>query len=163
MIKRFNIVIKLGGEYDMYLYVRGFADSRSQIKSDLRGATKVVMNHLIKIWLYPNVQEQNHWKKEVAQSLNDVPKLKGKNRYPNYKFLMDNTWKIYEDGLYDRIQVIVDSIAETPIQFDIDDIYSAVHRYFQWICEELSNRGIVKYSEIYNQIEIIRNIFSTNN
>lgn len=55
----------------MYLYVRAFADKKSQIKSDLRGATKVVMNHLIKVWLYPEVREQNHWKKEIAQTLND--------------------------------------------------------------------------------------------
>ena len=48
----------------MYLCVRSFADTRSQIRSDLRGVTKVVMNHLIKVWLYPNVQKQNHWKRK---------------------------------------------------------------------------------------------------
>ena len=141
----------------MYLYVRGFADSRSQIKSDLRGATKVVMNHLIEIWLYPNVQEQNHWKKEVAQSLNDVPKTKGRNKFPDYRFLIQNTWNVYEDALSNRVEVIISSMRADPIPFDFEDLYVAMSEYFDWICLRLSEKGIIKYSDIYETIEDLRN------
>ena len=58
----------------MYYHISGFADSRNQIKTELRSVTKIVMNHLIKVFLYPNVQEQTHWKREIAQSLNDIAK-----------------------------------------------------------------------------------------
>ena len=143
----------------MYLYVRSFSDSRSQIRSDLRGATKVVLNHLIKIWLYPDVQEQNHWKKEVAQALNDVPKTKGRNKYPDYKFLIRNTWDVYEDALDDRIDVIISSIHESPIPFDFNDIYNAMSEYFDWIAFRLSEKGIVRYSDIYDKIEELRTRF----
>lgn len=51
----------------MYYPISRFADSRNQIKTELRSVTKIVMNHLIKVFLYPNVQEQNHWKREIAQ------------------------------------------------------------------------------------------------
>jgi hypothetical protein len=77
----------------MYYHISGFADSRNQIKTELRSVTKIVMNHLIKVFLYPNVQEQNHWKREIAQSLNDISKQKGKNRFPTAKFLLQNTWE----------------------------------------------------------------------
>lgn len=141
----------------MYLYVRGFADTRSQIKSDLRGVTKVVMNHLIKVWLYPDVQEQNHWKKEIAQALNDVPKVKGKNKYPDYRFLIQNTWNVYEDSLDDRVDVIISSMREDPIPFDFEDLYRAMSDYFNWICFKLSEKGIVRYSDIYETLEELRN------
>lgn len=140
----------------MYVYVRGFADSRSQIKSDLRSAAKIVLNHLIKVWLYPTAQEQNHWKQEIAQSLNDVPKLKGRNRYPDYRFLIQNTWNVYEDSLEDRVDVIISSIEEAPIAFDFDDLYRAISDYFDWICFRLTEKGIVKYSDIYEEIESLR-------
>ena len=143
----------------MYLYVRSFADTRSQIKSDLRGVTKVVMNHLIKVWLYPNVQEQNHWKKEIAQALNDVPKVKGRNRYPDYRFLIQNTWNIYEDSLYDRVDVIISSMKEDPIPFDFEDLYQAMSDYFDWICYRLSEKGIINYSDIYDEIEKLRKTY----
>lgn len=143
----------------MYLYVRGFADSRGQIKSDLRGVTKVVMNHLIKIWIYPDVQEQNHWKQEVAQALNDVPKLKGKHKYPDYKFLIQNTWNVYEDNIEDRADVIISSMNENPVHFDFNDLYYALAEYFDWICIRLSEKGIVRYADIYNKIEELREAF----
>lgn len=143
--------------YTVYLYIRGFADSRSQVKSDLRGVTRVVMNHLIKVWLYPQVQEQNHWKREIAQALNDVPKLKGSKKYPDYNFLIRNTWKIYEDSLADRIQSIIDDMEEDHIDTDHHTLYLAISDYFKWICTQLSNRGIIQYSEIYQMIEELRN------
>lgn len=77
----------------MYYHISGFADSRNQIKTELRSVTKIVMNHLIKVFLYPNVQEQTHWKREIAQSLNDIAKQKGKNRFTTAKFLLQNTWE----------------------------------------------------------------------
>lgn len=65
----------------MYYHISEFADSRNQIKTELRSMTKTVMNHLIKVFLYPKVQEQNHWKREIAQSLNDIAKQKGKTDF----------------------------------------------------------------------------------
>lgn len=140
----------------MYLYVKAFADKKSQIKSDLRGATKVVMNHLIKVWLYPEVREQNHWKKEIAQTLNDLPKLKGTNKYPKFGFLIENTFDVYEDTLNRRTEVVIENIDELPILFEFDDLYSAIEEYFVWICTELSKSGIVIYSDVYLKIEELR-------
>ena len=140
----------------MYLYVRAFADKKSQIKSDLRGATKVVMNHLIKVWLYSEVREQKHWKKEIAQTLNDIPKLKSTNKYPKFEFLIENTFNVYEDTLDRRTEVIIENIDESPILFEFDDLYDAIEEYFVWICTELSKFGIVRYSDVYLKIEELR-------
>lgn len=140
----------------MYYHISGFADSRNQIKTELRSVTKIVMNHLIKVFLYPNVQEQNHWKREIAQSLNDIAKQKGKNRFPTAKFLLQNTWEIYKDTLSTRLPVIIESIEETPINYDINNVYKAIHDYFNWLCDELSKTGIVRYNIIYSKIEELR-------
>lgn len=140
----------------MYIYVKAFADKKSQLKSDLRGATKVVMNHLIKVWLYPKVREQNHWKKEVAQTLNDIPKLKSTNKYPKFEFLIENTFNVYEDTLDRRAEVIIENIDETPILFEFNNLYNAIEEYFSWICTELSRFGIVRYNDVYSKIEELR-------
>lgn len=143
----------------MYKYIKSFADTSSQIKSNLRGSTKVVMNHLIKIWLFPSAREQNHWKSEVAHALNDVPKQKGRNKFPKTEFLMKNTWNVYNDSLTNRIDAIISDMSETPIPFDYDNIYYAMHDYFVWICENLSKYGIISNSKIYEEIEHIRDIW----
>lgn len=143
----------------MYRYIKSFADTSSQIKSDLRGSTRVVMNHLIKIWLYPSAREQNHWKSEVAHALNDVPKMKGKNRFPKFEFLMKNTWNVYEDSLENRIDAIMSDMKETPIEFDSENLYYSIHDYFSWICENLSKSGIVTNTKVYEEIEKLRSIW----
>lgn len=140
----------------MYLYVRGFADNAKQIKIDLRGATKVVLNHLIEIWLYPNVVEQIKWKSEVAHALNDIPKLKGKHKYPSDKFIFKNSWDVYRDTINNRIEFVIQNIQETPIEFETSRVYDALEEYFVWISNRLSEKGLVAYPDIYTKIEKIR-------
>lgn len=143
----------------MKIYIRSFAESKSQLRSDLRAVTKQVINHLIKIFLYPKANEQSHWKQEVAVLLNDIPKLKNSKKYPKADFLYNNTWNVFKETTANRIANIVDMMNEEPIEASYEDIYNAIQTYFLWICDRLSKSGIVRNDEIYQKIEDIREVY----
>ena len=143
----------------MKIYVRSFAESKSQLRSDLRSVTKEVINHLIKIFLYPNAKEQRHWKQEVATFFNDMPKLKNSKKYPKADFLYENTWDVFKETTDNRIANIIDTMTEDPIETSYEDVYNAIQTYFLWICGELSKYGIVRNNDIYQKIEDIREIY----
>lgn len=64
---------------------------------------------------------------------------------------------IYKDTLSTRLPVFIESIEETPINYDINNVYKAIHDYFNWLCDELSKKiDIVRYNIIYSKIEELR-------
>lgn len=141
----------------MHFYIQGFADSRQQIISDLKAGTGHVLRHLIKIFLYPNAQEQNHWKGEVARFLYNVPKTKSNKKYPSKLFIYNHTWNIYEDNFDRWVDAVIGDMKEIPTSYDIGSLYNACEEYFSWLSEELSKYGIIKYDDAYSEIEEIRN------
>ena len=140
----------------MKIYVRAFAITNKAAKDYLISKTPVVIDHLIKVLLYPDVQEQNHWKKEIASALNTVPAIKSSNRKPKPKFIYENTFDAWKETIEDRICAIVEDIVEVPIAFDISDVYHAIGEYFEWLSDNLSY-STLKFSDIYSEIESIRN------
>lgn len=140
----------------MKLHVRAFAVTNRAAKDYLISKTPVVIDHLIKVFLYPDVQEQNHWKKEIASALNTVPAIKSSNRKPRPKLIYENTFEAWKETIEDRIWAIVDDIAEVPTAFDVSDVYNAIEEYFTWLANDLSY-STLKFSDIYAEIEFIRN------
>ncbi len=68
----------------MIEYILALSRYNKDIFSKLADSSENVIDHLIKIVLWPNMQEQNHWKKEVWNLIRSVPKLKSSNRFPTY-------------------------------------------------------------------------------
>ncbi len=145
----------------MYFYIRGFADSRQQIISDLKAGTGQVLRRLIKIFLYPNAQEQNHWKGEVARFLYNVPKTKSNKKYPSKSFIYNHTWNIYEDNFDRWVDAVTGDMEETPASCDIGSLYNACEEYFSWLSNELSKSGIIRYNDSYSVVERIRSDYFT--
>lgn len=65
------------------------AHTRSKIISSLVSDISTVLPHLILIMLYPNDENINHWKGEVAGKLHGLSRMKHNNKYPTYKDLKD--------------------------------------------------------------------------
>lgn len=95
----------------MKRYIRSFAVTKREVQADLRAAAKVIIEHLIKIFLYPDAQEKGHWKREVAAALNDVPKMKGSNKLLKAKFILDSSWMAWED-IFDAKVAVVKKICQ---------------------------------------------------
>lgn len=90
----------------MKRYIRSFAVTKREIQADLRASAKIVIEHLIKIFLYPNAQENNHWKREVSGALKKVPKLKGSNKLQSPSFILQSSWVVWEDQFDRFVEVI---------------------------------------------------------
>ena len=141
----------------MKRYIRSFAVTKREVQADLRAAARVIIEHLIKIFLYPDAQENNHWKREVAAALNAVPKMKNSNKLPKAKFILDSSWMAWEDIFYRKVEVVKEDMIEDPINVDVDILYGAIDEYFNWISNELSRFGLISYTSIYHEIEYLQN------
>lgn len=141
----------------MKRYIRSFAVTKREVQADLRAAARVVIEHLIKIFLYPHAQETGHWKREVAAALNDVPKMKGSNKLPKAKFILDSSWMAWEDVFDRKVEVVKEDMIEHPIDADVDVLYGAIDDYFNWISNELSQFGSISFTSIYREINYLQN------
>lgn len=137
-----------------------FAENRQEVARDLKKGSENLYEHLIKVWMFPNVSEQNHWKVEIGTKfMVKVDKLKNTKRYPSAKFILDHTWNIWEDALMDRIPAVLEHIDETPLDVSYYNIYDAIHDYMTWAAEILSKRGVLNPKDCYNEVEQLRNLY----
>ena len=139
-----------------------FSERKQKIEYDLTYATKQIIIHICKIVLMSEVDSINHWKREIANFLNEVDKLKGINKFPTEKQIMNWTYYKQEDMLTDinkmkrRLLDIVDDYdIDYNIQYDIaiDIINDFCKDYFSWISKELSTYGYVNRRMIYKELD----------
>lgn len=135
----------------MKLYIRAFADSQAEIYRDIKSKSSVVIEHLIKLFLYPNSNNLNHWKTEIFAAMSRVPKLKRTKKYTESKNILKYSWNIWNDSIADMIDVIQNDygLSNTPP----DIIYNNVHIYLAWISDKLSRFGYVTSNQIYSKID----------
>ena len=137
-------------------YIRAFSRSRTDVLNKLADNSEHVIDHLIKVFLWPDVQEQAKWKEEIWNFIRSVPKLKSSNKFPSYKQIKNEIWNSYEDVIYEHIGLWIDEISEEHIPFDYEDVYHAIEEYMTWLANTLSEKGVVRSSEVYSKIEDLR-------
>lgn len=133
--------------------IRSFAEAQKEIHRYLVSRSDVVIEHLIKIFLYTERQEVSHWKQEVAAALNRIYKFKNIDRYPSKGWIMTNSWNVLEYTVYDYIYPIIEDYGELTSNLTVTSIYDKIHKYFDWLSTELSIRGRVSNTRIYNKID----------
>lgn len=136
----------------MDIYIENFADRQRDIHRYLVSRSDIVIEYLMKIFLYPESEKLSHWKLEVAVALNRIYKLKDTNKYPTKIWILLNSWNVIEDTIRDSIPVIMEDYGESE-HADLNIIYDKIHSYFKWISEELSKTGRVSNTRIYSKIE----------
>ena len=139
----------------MKLYIKSFAATNKAAQNYLIDKTPIVIDHLIKVFLYPDVQEQNHWKREIANTLNTVPVLKSSKRKPKSNFIFENTYEVWEETVLERTERIIYDMVETPIEFDKNNLTSAIEEYFKWLSQNLSF-GTLNFNRIYEEIDNLK-------
>ena len=148
----------------MIRIVTEFSERKQKIEDELTYATKQIINHICKIVLMPDVDSVNYWKQEIANFLNEVDKLKGNNKYPSEKQIMNWTYNKQEDMLTDTVKMkrkLIDIIDEYEIDYLIE--FSAATSiindfckdYFSWISKELSKYGYINRRMIYEQLNFL--------
>ena len=147
------------------LIIKEFADSKREIERELKAKTKQIIEHLFKLYLMPNRMDRSHWKSEIANFLDSVSKLSGKNKFPTFKQIYAWTYGKYQDVITDNkyIKVMVDNIIYDYKISEIRKTYPQIceefdficQQYFKWISEKLSSIGIVSRPEIFKKLDEI--------
>lgn len=142
----------------MKIYIRGFAEIQREIERNLTSHTDEIIEHLLKCYLMPDHSAISHWKREIANQIYKVDKLKNNKKFPTAKQIYNWTYGKKQDLVTDIrwFSGLVKNICdEYLIEIDTDpsdfmnEFDNICYEYFTWLAKELSIRGLIPYSEIY--------------
>lgn len=144
----------------MKIYIRntqdifGFANRKSDIAAMIEENTRELIQHLIKLWIFPDAKDCNHWKQEVYNFLYRVPRLKRSNKFPSKKFILDNTIVVNKDNISALLRIVITDYKNQYEQKKSE--YSTMEEhillYFDWLAEELSINGKVARNDVYAKL-----------
>lgn len=137
--------------------VIGFSRPNREIYEDLHSKAEAVTIHLIKLFLWPYVQETGHWKKEVYAAISKISKLKSSNRRPKPEEIVKHTWGIVNDSIEDWTSALVRIMREDPVPYEPEAVSSAILEYFEWLADLLSSTGMVGSQEVSEEVEYLQN------
>lgn len=146
----------------MLKILREMAYDLRKIEETVYSKTSMINMHLLMIYCYPDSTAINHWKSEIWNFLNDVAKIKGKNKYPTQKQLLSFSWDIFEDCILEQFDVRIKNIESkeskkiTLRNPNSKIYYNFVKEYYYWLTKELSLKGIVSKDDIDNKIDELR-------
>jgi hypothetical protein len=154
----------MGHEERLYRHIFSMAESKSRLEKSLKSHNEVRIEHLLKLYFYPeNSRDRGVWKRSVYSSLNKVPLLKN-NKYPEFQFLYETIWvDPYEGNLLremDRRVLFLSRRVHSfqPPEFPLDeavvrDCYGICERYSTWLAEALSKVGSQSWVVAYDVME----------
>lgn len=131
------------------------AENKRVIISKIEDKERMVMEHLIKCWLYPNNSNYQHWKNEIHGFIPRISALKGANKFPKYEQL--KKWII--DGFSDSLHLTIFAYIERvtikygEVKYDAKQISDYIISYYEWLMFELSSKGYVSPEEVSQKID----------
>ena len=139
----------------MYRYIRAMAAQRSQLKLLILQSSGQIVEHILKILMFPNVTTTNHWESEIYAFLPRIQKVKGSNKLPGENFILDALTS-YNDNLKIFIPSILESESEfTPADLDLRVAEQAIYEYQKWLAHELATFGSVTPNSVKNELNSI--------
>lgn len=138
----------------MRMYILAMSEYAKDIRRELVRKSDKVIEHLVKIILYPTSEYVNGWKQEIYAFIHKIDKMKHTKRYPSYNFVMDalsthldvldNYIKLVKSEMYDYSDHIVE---------ESEQVHEIVTMYMQWLASKLSSDGIATRQEVYFWID----------
>ena len=136
-----------------------FAMSRSvaEMKASLEDHTRPIIEHILKLYLYPNCSTTDHWKTEVYSAIHEVFRLKTNNKFPSPKFILDNTIKINESiipAMYRQVKLeYQDESLAIRSGANVREAQNLVFEYFTWLADALQPTGKIIRKQVFLQLE----------
>lgn len=142
-------------EVIMKLYIRAMPEYQKEIRRELSAKGKQVLRHLICVILYPDAPDYNHWKNEIVSFIEDVDKVKGKNKWSKPAFIKEAIST--QNDMIDAVikQVKLKEREYKPKSVSISEILKGVEKYQDWLANELSANGIIDPYEAQDLIDKI--------
>ena len=131
------------------------------IECVLSSSTNNIIKHLFKLYCMPDSIDRNRWINEIANFLDSVKKLSGKNKFPDSNQIYECTYDKWENlitdircisGMIETIEFEYNIVIDKDYNFISNEFNSICKDYFMWISNELSQKGIIGHRTIYNKI-----------
>lgn len=118
--------------------------------------------HLIKLSYYKgqNHYEENFegWVASARKGFDDVPKVKGTNKYPEFNKLYNHVWESMEDSFDDFHRRTVSDLNKAYTDFvpistiDYNGVKDFVSNFNRWACECISREGGISFEDTKSKI-----------
>lgn len=135
----------------MFRLILGQVMPKSKIGDQLENTAYECMEHLAKLWMFPDAEEVNHWRKEVWGFYKNVPRVKPRNKYPKPEFVFDCIWTRNQNELSRTIKSVPDIedelVPNTTRVKDVEGLERAMSDYFLWISDRISEDGGADFGE----------------
>lgn len=136
----------------MKRYVYAMSKSKSELGDFFESRTEVIIEHLIKLYLYPRSRDVEHWRREVANHSSQSFTLKGSHKLPSASFILKNTIQVHRRFIPNYIKCILEEYGSSRYSND-DTLVNRIEQYFNWMADQLSTNIKIPYSEIYAELE----------
>ena len=138
--------------------ILGHSKKLSDIGAEIEESTQLIVQHLAKLYLFPESRDVDHWREEVATFLNSVPLRKGKNKLPSAQFIYKNTFEANEAYIAQYYNVVcMDYVCDdNPVTLQprsINDFVNKVKLYYVWLSNNLSRFRVLPNLEIKNKFK----------
>ena len=137
----------------MWLYE--LASKRSKEIQKLNDQTEVVIEHLVKIWLFPKYGSVPDWIEHITKDLHSTDKLKGSHKFLDKSTILENTYEDHEQFVeyYRKHFVKRHDKGEYKgyIRYNYRDLKAlkkCIKSYFDKLAQQLSTTGLVDEDEV---------------
>lgn len=132
--------------------ILGFARNRADIIRKIVEHSDELIEHLVKVKLYPDDDSFDHWCTEVRAQLCYVPKLSGSNKYPSEKLIYTKAWGDIQDVFTNYVDCVIDDYG-MPNRLRYREVYQFVDNYMVWLSRTLSTKGDVSMAEVQRKLD----------
>lgn len=151
---------------DMFIecgYITSMARHIKEIMREIDSLRSIRHKHLIKLYYYRGQNNYNNefsgWVESARKGFEDVPKVKGTNKYPDFNKLYEWCWKSVEDSFDDFHKGVVADLNYKNKNFEninyiaYNEVRTFVENYNKWACKEISQKGHITIEETENKIK----------
>ena len=144
----------------MYRYIKAMSEERRTIHNRLVDRSDVINEHIIKLLLFPDSSDRDHWKQEIVNALPRIQKMKGTNKFPSASFIQEGL-STFNDSVSSYIRTIEDDYRTlSPVPVGQRDIVRALQWYQSYLAKELSKNGSILRTEAYFILDDIVSTYS---
>lgn len=127
--------------------------AKKALEGQLISISGELIEHLVKLYMFPDTEYTEHWRAEVYNFLHKSPKLKGTNKPPKAEFIY-SCISGYIDEIDEIMQVIATDCTECyQTRFDSYEAEQLINDYLLWLSMRLSESAVLSSSEIFTKLE----------
>lgn len=125
----------------MLRYIRCMSKNKRDIEADIDNKSDELVEHLIKIIIYRNRGNLDHWCNELYGFIPSVPRQKSNNKFPSSSFIYDALTEGSFKNFDRKVYAIKNTYDYEYYNISNQVIANYVKLYLQWAADELSKYG----------------------